>query len=258
MTTTAHDAEILDQFTLQADPFADNPAHSQQSLLAQALQAADVRAEHDVLDVACGPGLLAVALARGARRVTGIDVTPAMLARARREQAAAGLTNLHFDAGDARALPYPDERFDRVLTRFTFHHFVEPARVLAEMVRVCAPGGLVTVIDATPERDKRAAYDHVETLRDPSHASALTLDELTALFPAAGLADLRVERFRLPMALELQLAASFPREGDAATIRALLQADADAGVDTLSLAPHYQAGALWFAYPCAIVTGVRR
>jgi len=256
-TPSTHDAEILDQFTRQANPFADHAAHSQQSALELVLTSFDIGPAHDVLDVACGPGLLTSALARVARHVTGVDFVPAMLARARIEQEKRKLVNVCFEQGDARALPYADARFDRVVTRFTFHHFEEPARALAEMARVCMPGGLVAVIDATPDATKRAAYDEVERLRDPSHTSALPIGELEQLFDAQGLARRATVRFRLPMALEPQLAASFPRPGDAERVRALVRADADSGRDTLALGATYEEGALHIAYPCAIVVGAK-
>jgi ubiquinone/menaquinone biosynthesis C-methylase UbiE len=90
-----------------------------------------------VLDVACGPGLVVAAFARVARHATGIDVTPAMLARAR--EVCAGLDNVTLEQGDVTRLPYGDGAFSIVVSRFAFHHFPDPRAVLAEMRRVCRP-----------------------------------------------------------------------------------------------------------------------
>jgi SAM-dependent methyltransferase len=257
MATSDHDRLILDQFTRQADPFADLAAHSASSSMRLILAAAQVGAGDEVLDVACGPGLLTCALARVARRVVGVDVVPAMLERARKEQARAQLTNLIWQSGDARALPFADASFDQVVTRFSFHHLLEPAQTLAEMARVCRPGGTVTVIDAAPAAEARAAYDEWETLRDPSHARALTLAELEALFDGVGLARRLSQRFRLEMELEAQLAASFPNRGDGERLRARFREDIERGVDRPDLGAHLRDGAVWFAYPCAIVSARR-
>lgn len=255
---SAHDAQILDQFSKQANPFADKAEHARESVLALIIACAEVAKTHRVLDVACGPGLLTAALARAAESVVGCDVTPAMLERAERDRRGAGLDNLRYEHGDARRLPYAEQTFDRVLTRFSFHHFENPAEVLTELVRVCRPGGLVTVIDVAPDADKLVAYDEVETLRDPSHTHACPLPRLERLFADAGLSAHKVERFELAMSLENQLAASFPRPGDDARIRALFRADAEAGADRLGMRARYDGGALHFSYPCAIVVGQRR
>jgi ubiquinone/menaquinone biosynthesis C-methylase UbiE len=251
----AHTARILDQFTRQAEGFANLAAHSRADTLLLMLDMSGTSPSDRVLDVACGPGLLACALAGRAAHVTGVDMVPAMLSRAERERAARGLTNLSFELGDARALSFPDHSFDRVITRYSFHHLTEPAVVLAEMKRVCRAGGSVTVIDATPAIDKRAAYDAMELLRDPSHVRALTEQELHELFLSAGLTQIRKQCFELPVALEAQLAASCPEPGDADRIRTLFRDDVTTKANELGVSAKEHAGQIYFSYPCTIVTG---
>lgn len=165
---------ILDQFTRQAGPFARLPAHSTEESIRLVREAAGIGADDTILDVACGPGLLACAFARSARHVTGIDLTPAMIEQARSLQRAEGLANLSWHLGDVAALPFPAGSFSVAFTRYSFHHLLDPRRVLAEMVRVTEPGGRVVVVDVyTSGPDQAAAYDHVERLRDPSHVRAL-------------------------------------------------------------------------------------
>jgi len=174
-----HDAITIDQFTRQAEPFAAMPAHSDADIVRLIRAAARVGPESTILDVACGPGLVALALAESAGHVTGLDLTPAMLDKARELQQRAGLSNLSWDLGRADALPYPDDSFDAVLTRFSFHHLTDPPRALAEMVRVCRPGGRVVVSDVfTTTAEQAAEYNRLERLRDPSHVRALLLHEL--------------------------------------------------------------------------------
>src|SRR5207253_1629756 len=83
--------------------------------------------------VASGPGILGCGFAMVARHVTGIDLTPAMLERARLLQAEQGLTNLTWRQGDVLPLPFADAAFTLVVSRFAFQHLIDPGAVLAEM-----------------------------------------------------------------------------------------------------------------------------
>jgi SAM-dependent methyltransferase len=247
-----HDAVTIDQFTKQATPFAEMPAHSDAAITALIRTAARVGPGSAVLDVACGPGLVALALAESAGHVTGIDLTPAMLEKARELQRQRGRSNLSWQLGRADALPYPDASFDAVVTRYSFHHFTGPAAALAEMVRVCRPGGRAVVADVyTTTPEQAAEYDRLERLRDPSHVHALRLDELRALARGAGLADVGEAFARLSMGLEELLAASFPVPGGADEIRRAFAADA--GRDLLGLDVRREDGRLRLAFPIVVL-----
>ena len=76
-----HDRTIVEQFSQQAIPFAKKPGHSDS--MQMLIEMSGVSGEDQVLDVACGPGLVACAFAPHARQVTGIDITPAMIEQAR-------------------------------------------------------------------------------------------------------------------------------------------------------------------------------
>src|ERR1700756_5087859 len=86
----AHNKQILDQFTRQAEPFALALAHSTEGSLSVFLAAARVTADDVALDAARGPGIISCALAGMARHVTGIDLVPAMLDEARKLQTKKG------------------------------------------------------------------------------------------------------------------------------------------------------------------------
>lgn len=102
------------------------------------LDAAGVGAGTQVLDLACGPGVVAgMAAARGAV-VCGLDFSAAMLAEAR-----ATHRSVQFVGGDAEAVPLPDASFDAVVSNFGLHHVPRPALALAEARRVLRPGGRV-------------------------------------------------------------------------------------------------------------------
>src|SRR5262245_43824505 len=166
----SHRDRILDQFTRQALPFSTAPGIRDEVALKLLVEATDTGSDDTVLDVACGPGLVVSAFARVARHATGIDMTPAMLARAREVAGEAGLGNVTFQEGDVTRLPWADASFSVVVSRFAFHHFEHPAAVLAEMRRVCRPGGRVAVCDliASDDPRKAEAFHRIEMLRDPS------------------------------------------------------------------------------------------
>jgi SAM-dependent methyltransferase len=253
--TTTHRERILDQFSEQALPFSNAPGIKDEQALSLLVSASGAGASDRVLDVACGPGLVVAAFARVARHVTGIDVTPAMLARAR--ELTTGLNNITLDLGEALPLPYRDAEFTRSVSRFAFHHFQDPGGVLREMRRVCQPGGRVVVCDllASDDPAKAAAFHRVEMLRDPSHARALTLLELTALFVAAGLPAPTATFYKLEFELEGLLARSFPRTVDRATLRAAYLAAIDG--DRLALDLHRVGTQVHGSYRVAILVAER-
>ncbi len=248
---------ILDQFAKQAVPFAEMPAHSNEESIRLVIDMAQVGPEDDVLDVAWGPGLVACPLAEVAHHVTGIDITSAMIEQAKVKQRAESLTNLTWLVGDAVPLPFPDASFSVVVTRYSFHHFLDPKAVLAEMVRVCRPGGRVAVIDVfTSSPEQAEAYNRVKKLRDPSHVRALSLEELTGLCHDAELRNVRTGFYKLDVPLEELLARSFPNPGDADRIRQTFAEDI--GVDRLGVGAHRRDGAIHFAFPFVVIVGMNQ
>lgn len=248
-----HHQAIVDQFSRQAVPFARKMEQAQQEALELMLQISGVTAKDQVLDVACGPGLVACAFAARARHVTGIDLTPAMIEQARRRQQKLGLTNLDWVRGDVLPLPYGDAAFSLVITRFSFHHFLNPKAVFAEMVRVCLPKGGVMVVDVALPADKREAFNRMEKLRDPSHTRTLTPAEMMDMAHGLGLKNIKTHSYYLALEMEQQLQASFPNPGDEEKIRKMLREDV--GQDHLGVGAHRQGDEIHLAYPIMILMG---
>ncbi len=103
-----------------------------------------------ILDVGCGTGTLAIAIARAApgAEVVGIDADDSMLARARAKQTRSG-TSVQWHPGFAQDLPFGDGEFDAVVSSLFFHHLLRPGKraALAEIARVIRPGGRVLIAD---------------------------------------------------------------------------------------------------------------
>jgi ubiquinone/menaquinone biosynthesis C-methylase UbiE len=101
----------------------------------------------DVLEVAPGPGYLAIEMAKdGAYRVTGLDVSRTMVELAR-ANASEARVEVDFRQGDASAMPFADDSFNLLTCNAAFKNFSEPHKALEEMYRVLRPGGTALVVD---------------------------------------------------------------------------------------------------------------
>ena len=103
-----HPSTTIDQFTHQAVGFATAAAMNDADAIQLLLTTARARTADTVLDVACGPGIVAAAFARKAAEVTGIDLTPAMIDLARERCVSERLDNVRFEIGDVERLPCVD------------------------------------------------------------------------------------------------------------------------------------------------------
>jgi demethylmenaquinone methyltransferase/2-methoxy-6-polyprenyl-1,4-benzoquinol methylase/phosphoethanolamine N-methyltransferase len=149
------------------------------SLRRRAVELAGLAPGERVLDVGCGPGRLAIlagAAVGPAGEARGIDPSPEMIALARENAARAG-SAARFEIAAIEALPYPDGRFDAILSTMMLHHLPDALkrRGLAEVLRVLRPGGRLVAIDfaASPGQ----GLDHILSLlrvrRGWAHAESL-------------------------------------------------------------------------------------
>lgn len=183
-----HLQRVQQEFTRQARTFAAAPEITDAALTRRFVDALGSAATGRILDVACGPGIITLAVAATAREVVAFDLTSRMLESARQRCAAASRTNVSFVEGDAARLPFPADVFDAVVTRLSVHHFREPAGPIGEMARILRPGGVCVFADVISSEDHREADWHnaIEVLRDPSHVRMLPLSSLCSLVTAAG------------------------------------------------------------------------
>src|SRR5436309_13095441 len=118
---STHKDSILDQFTRQAVPFSTAPSIKDEAALRLIVEFSGAGPTDTVLDVACGGGLVVCAFARTVRHATRIDLTPAMLEQARKNQPAQSLPNITWKQGDVLPLPSPDAAITTATSRARFH-----------------------------------------------------------------------------------------------------------------------------------------
>jgi SAM-dependent methyltransferase len=182
VSDSQHDATVrrsfegqVGLFTGEASPFARRPPSPLAWL-------EPLTADMVALDVACGAAHAAEQAAPRVRQVVGVDLTPALLRVGADRLRQAGVANVTLVEGHAAALPFADATFDLVMCRGALHHFPRPEPPVAEMARVCRPGGRVVVADmVAPTAGARAVFDDLHRALDPSHVGVLLEAELAEL-----------------------------------------------------------------------------
>lgn len=252
-----HAATIADQFTRQAAQFATSPALHNQAALDLLVEAAGPCAGDVSLDVACGPGSVVCAFAGHVRRAEGLDATEAMLVEARRMAAERGVGNVAWHTGDVYALPFADAEFDIVSCRYAFHHLQEPAKALAEMIRVCRAGGRIVLCDAVASDDpaKADAFNRMERHRDPSTVEFRPLAWHLALFRDAGLPEPHLSFYSVPAERERLVAMAYPVGDDRALLRAMIDGSVDG--DTMGVNARRDGDTVRFDYPAVVMAAAR-
>jgi SAM-dependent methyltransferase len=169
------------------------------------LDQAAIEPGHQVLDVGCGTGTLAIAAQRRQPgvRVSALDADPAVLAIAVRKARRAG-ADIAFDLGRSSALPYADERFDRVVSSLFFHHLSWGDKLLTarETHRVLRPAGELHVADwgRAGGLVSRTVFLAVQLLDGFDTTSDNVAGMLPVLFASAGFRQVEETR-RIPTAL---------------------------------------------------------
>jgi ubiquinone/menaquinone biosynthesis C-methylase UbiE len=158
------------------------------------LEALELDADDSLLDVGCGTGAASRLAASVVRSVVGVDLSGAMIDEA--IELGTGLDNVRFQLADAEALPFADGAFTAVLCSNSFHHYPEPARAVAEMARVLAPGGRIAIGDACADLWTARVADRFLRRFEPGHVRLYRSEELGRFVLDAGFRRVQARRLR--------------------------------------------------------------
>ena len=199
--TQSQETIAQSQFGPQAHAYIASAAHAQGADLQRI---AAIAAEHTpahALDLGCGGGHVAYAMAPYAVQVTASDLSPDMTAAVAAEAAQRGLANVETIAAPAASLPFADGAFDMLACRFSAHHWQDVPAGLREARRVLKVGGVAVFADvfAPPLAAADTHLQAVELLRDPSHVRDYSEAEWGAMLAEAGFAITGITKGRLRM-----------------------------------------------------------
>lgn len=150
MSQNANPLSSSEPWNLVADGYAETTMIVFEQYAEEAIAASKLKPDSIVLDVACGPGTLALKLANAANKVHGIDFSESMLAVFKHKIEQAGHRNIALHCGDAQTLPYDDETFDAAFSLFGLMFFPDRRKGFAEIHRTLKPGGSIAVTSWAP------------------------------------------------------------------------------------------------------------
>ena len=165
----------------ERDPFSRWIAGQQR----EAIEALGLDEDDRLLDVGCGTGAAVRAAAELVERAVGLDLSPNMLAEARKR--ATGLPAAEFVEGDSENLPFDDGEFTAVLCTTSLHHYPRPDAAAHEFARVLAPGGRVVIGDFTRDAVVTTVFDFLARRFEAGHVGLQRVDGLRRLLENAGL-----------------------------------------------------------------------
>jgi SAM-dependent methyltransferase len=217
----AHERVVEAQFGPRAKAYVESAVHSRGADL-EAIGTLAEGAEL-ALDMGAGGGHVSYALARHARRVIASDLSSEMLAAVARTAREKGLTNIETAEAPAEHLPFEDEKFDFVASRFSAHHWRDFDAGLREARRTLKRGGRAAFVDVYAPG--QALFDThlqaIELLRDHSHVRDYTSAQWLDTLGRSGFAVEACRTWRLRMDFPVWIARMQTPDVNVQAIRAL-------------------------------------
>ena len=201
MSTTSQESLVTNQFGPRAAAYVTSAVHAQGEDLRQLAGIVRGHGNARVLDLGCGGGHVAFNIAPEVAEVVAYDLSDEMLAAVAQEAARRGLGNVVTKRGAVEELPFADNSFDFVITRFSAHHWHDLNAGLREARRVVKPTGQAVFVDCvSPGPPLLDTYlQGIELIRDPSHVRDYSSGEWTEALKRSGFAPGAVTRRRLKL-----------------------------------------------------------
>lgn len=196
---TQHHNHVDKQFGDRANAYLASAVHASGDDLVRLGERLSAESQASVLDLGCGGGHASYVAAQHVASVVAYDLSAKMLEVVKEAAKARGYAHLTTRQGYAEQLPFDDEHFDIVISRYSAHHWHDVGRALREVKRVLKPGGRVIFIDVNAPG--HALLDiwlqTVEALRDTSHVRDYSPGEWLSMFTESGLSITAVSQDRL-------------------------------------------------------------
>ncbi|QMR76782.1 class I SAM-dependent methyltransferase [Enterobacter sp. RHBSTW-00175] len=231
MTTHSHHDNVEKQFGSQANAYLSSAVHASGRDLTRLSERLAAFPQAHVLDLGCGAGHASFAAAQQVAQVTAYDLSSQMLDVVTEAAKAKGLKNLVTRQGYAESLPFADDTFEIVISRYSAHHWHDVGQALREVKRVLKPGGIFIIMDImSPGHPVRDVWlQTVEALRDTSHVRNYSSGEWLQMTAEAGLISRSLITDRLPLEFSSWIARMRTPEALSQAIR-LYQDSASADV----------------------------
>ncbi|MEW7313721.1 methyltransferase domain-containing protein [Buttiauxella gaviniae] len=189
MTTQSHHDKVDQQFGSQARAYLTSAVHASgrdlERLSARLADFSDAR----LLDMGCGAGHASFIAAAQVKNVVAYDLSEQMLAVVNDAAKTREISNITTQQGYAEILPFENDAFDVVISRYSAHHWHDVGKALREVKRVLKPGGVIIFMDVmSPGHPVLDIWlQTVEALRDTSHVRNYSSGEWLSMFNDAGL-----------------------------------------------------------------------
>lgn len=174
-----HKSVVDTQFGERADAYLSSAVHAQGKEFTLLQQALTNQPDTQLLDLGCGAGHVSFHLSPLVKKVVAYDLSSAMLDVVKKKTIEKSLSNIETVEGVAENLPFADNSFEFVVSRYSAHHWQDLGLALREVKRVLKPTGTAVFIDVTaPEQPLLDTYlQTVEILRDTSHVRDYSVAE---------------------------------------------------------------------------------
>lgn len=180
--------QVQQRFANVAPNYRKSKVHAAGPDLDRMIQHSALGEGSRVLDAGCGAGHTALAFAAHADLVIACDFTAPMLEQVGRLTSERGVANVRAQLADVERLPFADESFDLVVTRYSAHHWGQPERALAEFRRLLKANGALLISDIMAREDyaQDTFLQAIELLRDSSHVRDYRVSEWRVMLASAG------------------------------------------------------------------------